>query len=120
VILEPGATGEDFNGRSRPMFVPLKTFYQSAAAFAASRVPPFNERPMQRRPLAAEDPSSGEQLPVIGLGTWQTFDVGRSQDARDTAGRRLKTFVELGGKLVDSSPMYGNSRRSGWRSGLTA
>jgi diketogulonate reductase-like aldo/keto reductase len=43
-------------------------------------------------------PSSGEKLPVIGLGTWQTFDTG-SADV-------LAEFVKLGGRLIDSSPMY--------------
>ena len=46
---------------------------------------------------------------MIGLGTWQTFDVGRSQDARAPLAEVLAAFAELGGKLVDSSPMYGNS-----------
>jgi diketogulonate reductase-like aldo/keto reductase len=50
-------------------------------------------------------PSSGEQLPVIGLGTWQTFDVGHAAEVREV----LEAFVPLGGKLIDSSPMYGRS-----------
>lgn len=49
-------------------------------------------------------PSSGEPLPVIGLGTWQTFDVA-SSSIEDV----LRTFVELGGKMIDSSPMYGGA-----------
>ena len=43
-------------------------------------------------------PSTGEELPVIGLGTWQTFDTGSADVLAD--------FVNLGGKLIDSSPMY--------------
>jgi aryl-alcohol dehydrogenase-like predicted oxidoreductase len=54
-------------------------------------------------------PSSGEALPVMGLGTWQTFDVGGDTAARAPLEAVLGTFVELGGKLVDSSPMYGSS-----------
>ena len=51
-------------------------------------------------------PSSGETLPVVGLGTWQAFDVA---DADDRGPQRdvLRRFVELGGRVVDSSPMYG-------------
>ena len=51
-------------------------------------------------------PSSGETIPAVGLGTWQAFDV-------DDPGQRgpqravLRRFVELGGRVVDSSPMYG-------------
>jgi diketogulonate reductase-like aldo/keto reductase len=54
-------------------------------------------------------PSSGESLPVIGLGTWQTFDVGTSASERAPLAEVLAGFVELGGKLLDSSPMYGRS-----------
>jgi diketogulonate reductase-like aldo/keto reductase len=63
------------------------------------------------RPARAQDrihkrniPSSGEALPVIGIGTWQTFDV-----RGDTAPLRevLKAFSQAGGRMVDSSPMYG-------------
>ena len=51
-------------------------------------------------------PSSGEQIPVIGLGTWQTFDVGSDAAARAQLRDVLKL---LNGNLVDSSPMYGSS-----------
>ncbi|HEX8849454.1 MAG TPA: aldo/keto reductase [Gemmatimonadaceae bacterium] len=54
-------------------------------------------------------PSTGEQLPVLGIGTWQTFDVGPNRDARENLAEVLSTFVALGGKVVDSSPMYGSS-----------
>jgi aryl-alcohol dehydrogenase-like predicted oxidoreductase len=56
-------------------------------------------------------PSSGEALPVIGLGTWQTFDVGASPADRAPLEEVLKTFVALGGRVIDSSPMYGNSEQ---------
>jgi diketogulonate reductase-like aldo/keto reductase len=48
-------------------------------------------------------------LPVIGLGTWQTFDVGKGQSAREPLKAVLRDFVRLQGKVIDSSPMYGNS-----------
>jgi diketogulonate reductase-like aldo/keto reductase len=54
-------------------------------------------------------PSSGEQLPVIGLGTWQTFDVGASASARVPLREVLEAFASVGGRVIDSSPMYGNS-----------
>ena len=54
-------------------------------------------------------PSSGETVPVIGLGTWQTFDVGSGAAARAPLEEVLATFVERGGRVVDSSPMYGSS-----------
>ncbi len=58
-----------------------------------------------RRPV----PRTGEPLPAVGLGTWQVFDVAGNAaelaQARDT----LRVFVERGGRVVDSSPMYGSS-----------
>jgi diketogulonate reductase-like aldo/keto reductase len=54
-------------------------------------------------------PRSGESIPVIGLGTWQTFDVGREDYASRT--RVLERFVSLGGRVVDSSPMYRRSEQ---------
>ena len=54
-------------------------------------------------------PSSGEKLPVIGLGTWQAFDVDLSADVRRQLEGVLSTFVKLGGRVIDSSPMYGRA-----------
>jgi diketogulonate reductase-like aldo/keto reductase len=58
---------------------------------------------MHTRPI----PSTGEKLPVIGMGTWQTFDVADPTPLEEV----LKVFSELGGKLLDSSPMYGKSEQ---------
>ena len=58
-----------------------------------------------RKPI----PKTGEMLPAIGLGTWQTFDVGATQSARAPLKEVLREFVRLGGSVVDSSPMYGRS-----------
>ncbi|PYK58538.1 MAG: aldo/keto reductase [Verrucomicrobia bacterium] len=60
---------------------------------------------MLTRPI----PSSGEKLPVIGLGTWQTFDVDPAHSA--PLAEVLSTFVKLGGRVVDSSPMYGRAEQ---------
>ena len=54
-------------------------------------------------------PSSEEQIPAVGLGTWQTFDVGENESARGPLKEVLKTLVQEGGSVVDSSPMYGSS-----------
>lgn len=52
-------------------------------------------------------PSTGDMLPVIGLGTWQTFNVGHRQSERAGLEQVLQEFVALGGRVLDSSPMYG-------------
>lgn len=54
-------------------------------------------------------PSSGENLPVVGLGTWRTFNVGSSAAEREPLLKVLKTLIDQGGSVVDSSPMYGQS-----------
>jgi len=54
-------------------------------------------------------PSGGETIPAIGLGTWRTFDVGGGKDERAPLKEVLQRFVELGGKVLDSSPMYGTA-----------
>src|SRR5437762_4368280 len=54
-------------------------------------------------------PSSGEKLPVIGLGTWRAFDVDLTADIRKQLENVLSLFVKLGGRVIDSSPMYGRA-----------
>ncbi len=58
-------------------------------------------------PLERPIPSSGEKIPAVGLGTWRTFDVGASATERAPLKDVLQRFAELGGRVVDSSPMYG-------------
>ncbi|MGE0652035.1 MAG: aldo/keto reductase [Alphaproteobacteria bacterium] len=58
--------------------------------------------PMVRRPI----PKSGELLPVVGVGTWQTFDVGNDADDRVRLGQVLETLFGAGGTVIDTSPMY--------------
>jgi aryl-alcohol dehydrogenase-like predicted oxidoreductase len=53
--------------------------------------------------------SSGEALPCVGLGTWQTFDVGENEKSRKPLREVLTTLVQSGASVIDSSPMYGSS-----------
>jgi len=68
------------------------------------RTPAGNER-IQQRII----PSTEEKLPIIGLGTWQTFDVGSSESELEPLREILKIMHEVGATVVDSSPMYGRS-----------
>jgi len=61
--------------------------------------------------LTRSIPSSGEQLPVIGLGTWQTFDTGASRAERQPLEEVMSLFAQMGGRVIDSSPMYGRSEQ---------
>jgi diketogulonate reductase-like aldo/keto reductase len=61
-------------------------------------------------PLTRPIPASGEALPVVGLGTWITFNVGQDAPARQQCTEVLRAFFQAGGRLIDSSPMYGSSQ----------
>jgi aryl-alcohol dehydrogenase-like predicted oxidoreductase len=86
VVIGAGATG---------LFVP-------GIAYAETE----KDRGMQRT-----IPSSGEKLPVIGLGSWQVFDVGPGAAERQPLEEVLARFVALGGRVIDSSPMYGRAEQ---------
>ncbi len=55
-------------------------------------------------------PSTGEALPVVGLGSWITFNVGNDRVARDACAGVIRSFLDAGGRMIDSSPMYGSSQ----------
>jgi diketogulonate reductase-like aldo/keto reductase len=55
-------------------------------------------------------PSSGEALPVVGLGSWITFNVGNDRMAQDACADVMQAFFAAGGRMIDSSPMYGSSQ----------
>jgi diketogulonate reductase-like aldo/keto reductase len=55
-------------------------------------------------------PSTGEALPVVGLGSWITFNVGDDTSARDACAEVMRAFFDAGGRMIDSSPMYGSSQ----------
>jgi len=61
--------------------------------------------PLLTRPI----PSTGERLPVIGMGSYITFDVGTDDDLLAQRTAVLRAFFDAGGKLIDSSPMYDTS-----------
>jgi diketogulonate reductase-like aldo/keto reductase len=56
-------------------------------------------------------PSSGEALPVVGLGSWITFNVGDDRVARDACAEVMRAFFAASGRMIDSSPMYGSSQQ---------
>jgi diketogulonate reductase-like aldo/keto reductase len=74
----------------------------------AQSAPPARKaaEPALMRPI----PSSGEQIPVVGLGSWITFNVGNDRTARAQCTEVMREFFAAGGRLIDSSPMYGSSQ----------
>ncbi|HET9492296.1 MAG TPA: aldo/keto reductase, partial [Methylomirabilota bacterium] len=77
----------------------------SAASAATGRADGQSALALIARPI----PSTGETIPAVGLGTWRTFDVARSPSEREPLREVLRRFVTLGGRVVDSSPMYGTA-----------
>jgi diketogulonate reductase-like aldo/keto reductase len=77
----------------------------SRAAPAAPNDDAMSKSAMITRPI----PRSGEAMPVIGLGTWQTFDVGGAAKARQPLRQVVQRLVDAGGRMIDSSPMYGRA-----------
>jgi diketogulonate reductase-like aldo/keto reductase len=60
---------------------------------------------MLTRPI----PSTGEAMPIIGLGTWRAFDVGTDEATRQPLREVLRRLLDAGGRIIDSSPMYGRA-----------
>ncbi len=58
--------------------------------------------------LATARPAAG--IPAVGLGSWITFNVGNDPVLRDQCARVMAAFVEEGGGVIDSSPMYGSAQ----------
>jgi diketogulonate reductase-like aldo/keto reductase len=93
---------------SRVMNATRRTLLRWLAALPFAGVgSAFAQRPAL---LTRKIPSSGEAIPVVGLGSWITFNVGDDRVARDRCAAVIQTFLESGGTLIDSSPMYGSSQ----------
>ena len=70
---------------------------------------PMSAFGQNHKPITRAIPSSGERVPVIGMGTSRTFDVGDDPAARRQLQGVIQAFFDKGGALIDSSPMYGNA-----------
>ncbi|WP_407941844.1 aldo/keto reductase [Methylobrevis albus] len=82
------------------------------AAFAAAMaaLPPARGLAQTATPLTRTIPSSGEPIPAVGLGTWITFNVGDDPELRAECADVMAAFFAAGGRMIDSSPMYGSSQ----------
>ncbi len=84
----------------------LKRFGLLAAGMTLMPKVAFSET---RKPITQVIPSSGERIPVIGMGTSRTFGIGDDPAMMAQLGQVLQTFFENGGTVIDSSPMYGSA-----------
>jgi diketogulonate reductase-like aldo/keto reductase len=89
----------------------LGTIAMALSSSAAGAAAPGTQEPraMLRRKIPAA--ADGESIPAIGMGTWNTFDVGGAAQEREPLKRVLEVFYASGARLIDSSPMYGNAER---------
>lgn len=85
-----------------------RSFLTGAAALAAASALPGPAGAATGR-ITRKIPSSGKTIPVIGMGTWITFNVGRVPALLDARARVLDAFFAAGGGMIDSSPMYGSA-----------
>jgi diketogulonate reductase-like aldo/keto reductase len=88
-----------------------RTFLAAGTALAASAASaPLSLRAQLSGPATRRIPSSGEAIPAVGLGTWVTFNVGGDEALQDECTAVLAAFFQAGGRVIDSSPMYGSSQ----------
>jgi len=79
---------------------------QALALLAAAAAPRLSAA---AAPIQRAIPSTGEKLPALGLGTWQVLDVPASGAEFDAALAAVRSFLAAGGRVIDSSPMYGRA-----------
>lgn len=94
----------------RPTLTRRTLLSSLAAAGAASALRPLSPAPGRGPMLTRPIPSTGELLPLVGLGSWITFNVGDDPTGRDACAEVIHAFFQDGGRLIDSSPMYGSSQ----------
>jgi diketogulonate reductase-like aldo/keto reductase len=88
------------------MTMDRRTFLGSLAATALLPAAANAQEAALTKPI----PSSGEQLPLVGLGSWITFNVGDDPQALGQCTEVMRAFFASGGRMIDSSPMYGSAQ----------
>jgi diketogulonate reductase-like aldo/keto reductase len=86
-----------------------RTFLQTSVAAGAAGLLPTSSWAAPG-PATRAIPSSGEAMPMVGLGTWITFNVGDDPQLKDECAGVMAAFFEAGGRMIDSSPMYGSAQ----------
>jgi diketogulonate reductase-like aldo/keto reductase len=106
-----GSDTQDDTGGNLMAHIPNNTRRRLLSAIAAAPLlGPAMGLAQQARPATRAIPPSGEAIPLVGLGTWITFNVGNDRAARDASTEVMRNFFRAGGRLIDSSPMYGSAQ----------
>jgi diketogulonate reductase-like aldo/keto reductase len=99
------------NGSRRSVADGRRAFVGALAGVAAALLVAPRTAGAASSLIARKIPSTGEALPVVGLGSWITFNVGDDRVAEDACADVMRAFFDAGGRLIDSSPMYGSSQQ---------
>src|SRR3954469_11553047 len=94
----------------KPRGTPGQSILHGALATAAAVLLPREVDAQAGAPATKPVPSTGEPLPVVGLGSWITFNVGNDPKLKDECTAVMAAFFEAGGRMIDCSPMYGSSQ----------
>ena len=95
-------------GGARRRVITRRAFLGAMACGAMALISPAHAQ--KSRLLLKPIPSTKEQIPCVGLGTWITFNVGDDPLLRDECVNVMAAFFASGGRLIDSSPMYGSAQ----------
>ena len=87
-----------------------RTFMRASLATAAAALLPISLHAQQGPPARRPIPSTREEIPIVGLGTWITFNVGGDPVLRDECAAVMAAFFEAGGRMIDPRPCM--ARRS--------
>jgi diketogulonate reductase-like aldo/keto reductase len=87
-----------------------RNFIKTLVALGATALVPATRAASRELLIRKPVPSSDEAMPVIGLGSSRTFNVGDNIAARNTCTEVIRHFLDAGGRMIDSSPMYGSSQ----------
>ena len=81
-----------------------------SAGAVAWALPLRSQAAIDTAPLTRTIPASGEAIPVVGLGSWITFNVGQDAAGLAASTAVIRAFLAGGGRMIDSSPMYGSAQ----------
>jgi diketogulonate reductase-like aldo/keto reductase len=96
-------------GITRREFV-ARTASIAVVSSIATALPNLISAKTNNEPLTRTIPRTNESMPAIGLGSWITFNVGNDPRGREASADVVRAFFEAGGRMIDSSPMYGSSQ----------
>lgn len=92
------------------MRITRRNLIRTSALGTAAALLPAPVVAQSAAPMTRPIPSSGERIPAVGLGTWITFNVGDDPVLQDESTQVMSAFFAGGGRMIDSSPMYGSSQ----------